>query len=101
MREADIRSQLNIASASERERGMLVELRAGLWSPGRQNHAKLSALKDDLRARFDALDIEARRELIRALLDITVLPLGPGQSGAKRWRITHKVVESLNDEQAA
>lgn len=96
--EEALRARLEQATASEAGRSMLSDLRAGLLTPGRMDVEAFNAYKEELGRRFDALDIQRRRELVRNLLDVTVLRLAPGRVGVQRWRIVQRVVSSLNED---
>jgi DNA invertase Pin-like site-specific DNA recombinase len=101
-READLRRDLDAATARDAQGMRLADLRAGLWTPGERVSIERAA--DYSRAvgeRFDALPIESRRALVRHLLDVTVMPLGPGVYGSRRWRVAHTVVTSLNEPGSA
>ncbi|MFJ4046681.1 recombinase family protein [Microbacterium sp. NPDC089987] len=95
-RKAKLLQELGTAAASEAQGAMLTDIRHGVRRAGRVDVAAFAEYRAELGRTFDALPIEQRRELVRALLDITVLPLGPKVYGARRWRIIHKVVTSLN-----
>ena len=96
-REERLRADLDAATASATASMRLADLRAGLWGTGKRVSIEAGAeYARTLGDRFDALPIESRRALVRHLLDITVMPLGPGVYGSRRWRIVHKVVTSLN-----
>jgi DNA invertase Pin-like site-specific DNA recombinase len=94
--EERITEALGEAAASEAQSAMLSDLRTGLLKPGMTDPDRMIEYRAALGERFDKLDLESRRDLIRELLDITVLALGPGVFGEKRYSITHKVVTSLN-----
>lgn len=99
-RRDSLREALGEAAASEAQSAMLADIRRGIHKPGRVDVGAFAEYRAELGRRFDALPIEQRRELVRALLDVTVLPLGPKVYGPRRWRIVHKVVTSLNDDAA-
>jgi DNA invertase Pin-like site-specific DNA recombinase len=75
---------------------MLTDLRAGWIDPEtyRASFEGYSRLRDALGERFDALDIQRRRELVKALISVSV---GHGQ-GAQKYVIQHKIVTDLNEE---
>lgn len=79
---------------------MLSDIRRGIDRPGRVDVEAFAEYRAELGRRFDALPLEQRRELVRALLDVTVLPLVPKQYGPRRWVIVNKVVTSLNGDDA-
>ncbi|MET2012368.1 recombinase family protein [Microbacterium chocolatum] len=95
-REAVLRADLDTAMASDADAMRLSDLRAGLWKAGRVSIDATAEYKRELGARFDSLDIERRRALVRHLLDVEVRPRSKGVYGARRWKILHKVVTSLN-----
>lgn len=100
-REKSLRADLDAATASATASMRLADLRAGLWDAGERVSFEAGAeYSRVLGERFDALPIESRRALVRHLLDITVMPLGPGVYGSRRWQIVHKVVTSLNDAES-
>lgn len=79
---------------------MLSDIRCGIDRPGRVDVEAFAEYRAGLGRRFDALPLEQRCELVRALLDVTVLPLAPKRHGPRRGVIVHKVVTSLNGDAA-
>ncbi len=96
-RKVELLEALGDAAASEAQSAMLSDIRRGIHKPGRVDVEAFAEYRAELGRRFDGLPLDQRRELVRALLDVTVLPLAPKQYGPRRWRIVHKVVTSLND----
>lgn len=96
-RKRELLGALGEAAASEAQSAMLSDIRRGIHKPGSVDVEAFAEYRAELGLRFDALVLEQRRELVRALLDVTVLPLAPKVYGPRRWRIVHKVVTSLND----
>lgn len=96
-RRTQLLGELTNAAASEAQQSLLTDIRRGVKRPGRVDVGVFAEYRAELGRRFDTLPLEQRRKLIRALLDITVLPLAPKVYGPRRWRIVHKVVASLND----
>lgn len=77
------------ASAAAR---VLVDLRREVLAPGRVDLDGAVELRGRVADRFDALDIEQQRELLRSLVEVTV---HKGRT-AERIEIVHTVVTSLN-----
>jgi hypothetical protein len=74
---------------------------ASLWAGERVSFDDYSKAKAELRERFEGLPLTQRRELVRMLLDVRVLPgKGVKADPARRIVITHKVVTSLNQDDA-
>ena len=72
---------------------MLRDMQTSLLGSG--NIADHVVFRRELAARFDALDLDLKRQLIASLVKVTVMP---GRS-AERVRVEHKVVLSLNDNE--
>ena len=59
----------------------------------------VATVKAELRESFESLPLTQRRELVRTLLDVQVMPgKGVKADPARRIVITHKVVTGLNQE---
>ncbi|WP_314457437.1 recombinase family protein [uncultured Microbacterium sp.] len=89
-----LQGRLDALVRSSAASGMLTDLRAG-WidsSTHRASYEGFTVLRDELELRFDALDIQRRRQLVKALLDVSV---SNGQ-GTGKYTIVHTVVTSLN-----
>lgn len=84
---------------------MLVDLRAGWIDPKtrRASFEGFTKMHEELSRRFDALDIQRRRQLVRELLDVEVLNgQGVGENAsAEKYAVTHKIVTSLNEDDTA
>jgi len=77
---------------------MLASARASIIGPDhRVDWDAAIEVKDALSKRYDEQPVETRQTLVRDLLDVTV---NPGY-GPKRVDVVHKVVTSLNEEDAA
>jgi site-specific DNA recombinase len=74
--------------------GMFMAAQASLLAPGTVNVADVVSARKTLTARFAGLDIDKRKELVKAHLDIVVR----GGRKESRVQITHKIVTSLNDD---
>ena len=86
------------AVSKSAQAAMVVDLRADLWGGGRVSLENVSEARRALRERFEGLPLAQRRELVRALLDVRVLPgQGVKLRPERRVLIVHKVVEGLND----
>jgi hypothetical protein len=94
-RESDaLRERIEAARARYSEAHMLVDLRDGLHYDGNRISINVAAdLSAKLGERFDSLHIEQRRMLVAQLLEIEV----SGGRGHDKYRITHRVVKSLNN----
>ncbi|WP_298944034.1 recombinase family protein [uncultured Microbacterium sp.] len=101
-RVAELQAARVEAVSASAHAAMVVDLRAELWGGERVNIADAAEAKRALRERFESLPLGQRRELVRVLLAVRVLP-GQGVKLApeRRVRIVHKVVTSLNDAEAA
>lgn len=103
---SEIHTRLDQIDATRREAvsksaqaAMLVDLRAGLWSGDRVSIDDAGAAHTALRERFDALPLHQRRELVKTLLYVEILPgQGVKIDPERRVIILHRVVRSLNDE---
>ena len=102
LREADLENQRAEAVSTSAHAAMVVDLRASLWGKGKRvAFGDVATVKAALRERFESLPLTQRRELVRTLLDVRVLPgKGVKADPARRIVITHKVVTSLNQEDA-
>ena len=78
--------------------GRFADIRRGILVPGKRVPLKRAAeVKAQLREAFDALPFDARRAVVGALLEIEVAR----GYGPKRATVTHRIVTSLNDADAA
>jgi len=93
-KEAGIVEQLAELARSNAQASMAVDLRKGLWSTKRVSFDQVAKAKVALRERFDGLDLDKKRELVRQHLDVTIYP---GRS-ADRVKIHYKRAAALNDE---
>ena len=75
---------------------LLADVQARLWTGGAVEFAHVSEARREVRAKFDALDLEERRALTRGLMEVVVMP-GRGPS---RVQVTHKVATTLNEDAA-
>lgn len=110
LREAELAEQRAEVVAKNAKAAMLVDLRADLWNgsretpgldldlPSDQLFKDAGAVKAALKERFQSLPLLQRRELVRNLLDVSIIPgQGVKVNPERRVKITHKVVVSLND----
>ncbi len=75
--------------------GRFADIRLGVFKPGqRVKVGRVVEVRQRLGAEYDRLSFDAKRSLVEALLDVRV-QLG---YGAKRAKVRHKVVTSLNDD---
>lgn len=97
-REASLTADRDELARSSARASMLVDLRNNVV--GNDHRVALGAaveVKAALRERFDSFDLNRRRELVRAFVDVTV---NPGRR-IERVQVTHKIVTTLNDASAA
>lgn len=99
LRESEIQEEIASARSASLNAAMTASAAREVLRPGRVKiggrvgHEGVIEARDALEARFHGLDLDKRRELVRALLDVRV---GAGR-GSGRVSIQHKVVTSLND----
>jgi hypothetical protein len=75
--------------------GRFADIRLGVIKPGqRVDVGEVVEVRQKLGAEYDELSFDAKRSLVEALLDVRV-QLG---YGAKRAKVRHKVVTSLNED---
>ena len=100
LREAVLEGQRTDAASKIAHAAMAVDLRAMVWAGKRVSFDDASEAKEALGERFESLPLTQRRELVRTLLDVQVMPgQGVKADPARRIVITHKVVTSLNQEE--
>lgn len=98
VREGELEAQRAEAVSKSAQAAMVVDLRADLWSGERISLAKAAGVKTQLRERFESRPLAQRRELVRLLLDVRIMPgQGVKVDPERRVIIKHKVVTSLND----
>jgi site-specific DNA recombinase len=90
--EADLRARHDALASTSVAAQVLAGARSDLWRGSRVSIADAARQKVALASRFDALDLQQQRDLVRLLLDIEV---HPGRT-ADRVHITHRIVTSLN-----
>lgn len=98
LREAELEAQRAEAVSKSAQAAMVVDLRASVWAGKRASFDDAANAKVALRERFESLPLAQRRELVRTLLEVRILPgKGVKANPQRRISITHKVVTSLNE----
>ncbi len=75
---------------------VLLGIKADLFKGARVSFEEATEVKAQIAKRYDALTLKRKRELASLLLDIR---MGKGR-GTSRILVTHKIVQSLNEEAA-
>jgi DNA invertase Pin-like site-specific DNA recombinase len=73
---------------------LLVDLREGLFTPGKVSITQVADVKKQLLERLQALPIENQRALVRDFLEVSVRD---ATRRTNRVKITHKIVKTLNE----
>lgn len=94
---AALQERLEAVVSASAAATMLTDLRAGWIDPEtrRASFEGYTRLRTELGERFDALDIQRRRQLVKALISVEV---GHGQ-GLGKYTVTHKIVTDLNEDE--
>ena len=71
----------------------MADAHAQLWSGSKANLKDVTKAKAQIRERFEGMDLEQRRALVRGMVQVTITNgRGPG-----RVKVRHLVATSLND----
>jgi len=90
----EIEKSITTITARNAQAAMLHEAKAGLWSGGSVSIEKAAEVKADLRERFEELNLEQQRALVRAFVDVVV----HRGRGPKRVEVTHLIATTLNED---